>query len=107
MAGGGGLEGWTGPAHVAARILSLEGDGRGATGHREGVMHRVDLALVCIYGKGCSVSRRRGRSSALSDQSGQLGLEGESEALAGTGEGIPGRTGQEVSSFTLEEQFHT
>lgn len=53
------------------------------------------------------MSCRRGRSSALSDQSGQLGLEGESEALAGTGEGIPGRTGQEVSSFTLEEQFHT
>lgn len=66
-------------------------------------MHRVDLAVVCTYGKGCSV--RRGRSSALSDQRGQLGLEGESEALAGMGEGIPGSTGQKVSSFTLEEQF--
>lgn len=76
--------------------------------HREGVMRRVDLALVCTYGKGCGVSRRRGRASALSHQRGQPGLEGDSEALAGTGEGIPGRTGQEVPSFTLEEQFaHT
>lgn len=95
MAGGGGLEGYTGPAHMAARILSLEGDGEPLDRWKQGVgfvqrgykMYRVNLVLVCTYEKGCSVSHGRGRSSALSHQRGQLGLEGESEALAGTGGG--------------------
>lgn len=64
----------------------------------------VDPALmVRVYRTGGGVSWDSVGSSALSVLRGPLGCEGGAEALAGTGEGAPGGTAQEVGPFTPGE----